>query len=73
MYIDAEVSGFDKNGVMKVHYIKKPIIIPIQDDKGYYLIKGKKCYLIYQMVDKMLYPSFGAVTELYTTPAVQFS
>lgn len=62
MYIDAEVSGLDKNGVMKVHYIKKPIVIPIQDDDGYFLIKGKKCYLIYQMVDKMLYPSFGAVT-----------
>lgn len=62
LYIDIEVSGLDKNGVMKVHYIKKPLIIPIQDDKGYYLIKGKKCYLIYQMVDKMLYPSFGAVT-----------
>lgn len=62
MYIDAEVSGLDKNGVMKVHYIKKPLVIPIQDKNGYYLIKGKKCYLIYQMVDKMLYPSFGAVT-----------
>lgn len=62
MYIDAEVSGLDKNGVMKVHYIKKPVVIPIQDKNGYYLIKGKKCYLIYQMVDKMLYPSFGAVT-----------
>lgn len=62
MYIDIEVSGLDKNGVMKVHYIKKPLIIPIQDEKGYYLIKGKKCYLIYQLVDKMLYPSFGAVT-----------
>lgn len=62
MYIDAEVSGLDKNGVMKVHYIKKPLVIPIQDSNGYYLIKGKKCYLIYQMVDKMLYPSFGAVT-----------
>lgn len=62
MYIDAEVSGMDKNGVMKVHYIKKPLVIPIQDKNGYYLIKGKKCYLIYQMVDKMLYPSFGAVT-----------
>ena len=62
MYIDVEVSGLDKNGVMKVHYIKKPLIIPIQDKDGYYLIKGKKCYLIYQMVDKMLYPSFGAVT-----------
>lgn len=62
MYIDAEVSGLDKNGVMKVHYIKKPLVIPIQDKDGYFLIKGKKCYLIYQMVDKMLYPSFGAVT-----------
>ena len=62
MYIDVEVSGLDKNGILKVHYIKKPIIIPIQDENGYYLIKGKKCYLIYQMVDKMLYPSFGAVT-----------
>ena len=62
LYIDAEVSGLDKNGVLKIHYIKKPIIIPIQDKDGYYFIKGKKCYLIYQMVDKMLYPSFGAVT-----------
>lgn len=62
MYIDFEVSGLDKNGVMQVKYIKKPIIIPIEDKNGYFLIKGKKCYLIYQMVDKMLYPSFGAVT-----------
>lgn len=62
MYIDAEISGKDKNGDLKVHYIKKPLVIPIEDDKGYYCIKGKKCYLIYQMVDKMLYPSFGAVT-----------
>lgn len=62
MYIDIEVSGLDKNGMLKVHYIKKPIILPIEDENGYYTIKGKKCYLIYQMVDKMLYPSFGAVT-----------
>lgn len=62
MYIDIEVSGLDKNGIMKVHYLKKPLVIPIEDKDGYYLIKGKKCYLIYQMVDKMLYPSFGAVT-----------
>lgn len=62
MYIDIEVSGLDKNGVRKVHYLKKPIVIPIQDKNGYYMIKGKKCYLIYQLVDKMLYPSFGAVT-----------
>ena len=62
MYIDFEVSGPNKNGITEVHYIKKPIVIPIEDKNGYLLIKGKKCYLIYQMVDKMLYPSFGAVT-----------
>lgn len=62
MYIHAEISGHDKMGNEKVHYITKPIIIPIADKNGYYLIKGKKCYLIYQLVDKMLYPSFGAVT-----------
>lgn len=62
MYIDVELTGKDKNGDLKVHYLKKPIIVPIEDEHGYYLIKGKKCYLIYQMVDKMLYPSFGAVT-----------
>ena len=62
MYLDVEVSGFNKNGIKEIHYLKKPIIIPIEDEHGYYMIKGKKCYLIYQMVDKMLYPSFGAVT-----------
>ena len=59
MYIDIEVSGLDKNEVTKIHYLKKPLVIPIQDKDGYLMIKGKKCYLIYQMVDKMLYPSFG--------------
>lgn len=62
MYIDAEVSGYDKNGTLKVHYIKKPLILPVEDENGYLSIKGKRCYIIYQLVDKMLYPSFGAVT-----------
>lgn len=62
LYIDVEVSGLDKSGNQKIHYIKKPIIIPIQDEKGYYRIKGKDYFLIYQMVDKMMYPSIGAVT-----------
>ena len=62
MYIDFEISGLNKDGKLEVVYIKKPLVIPIQDKNGYYLIKGKKCYMIYQMVDKMLYPSFGAVT-----------
>jgi hypothetical protein len=62
MYINVEVSGYDNNGNMKVHYLVKPVVVPIEDKNGYFYIKGKKCYLIYQMVDKMLYPSFGAVT-----------
>lgn len=63
IYIDVEVYGYDtKTGKNKMVYLKKPVILPIVDDDGYMLIKGKKCYLIYQLVDKMLYPSFGAVT-----------
>lgn len=62
MYIDFEISGLNKDNNIEVVYIKKPLILPIKDKNGYYLIKGKKCYLIYQLVDKMLYPSFGAVT-----------
>jgi len=58
----AEIGGIDKDGKYKYQYIIKPLIIPIQDEKGYLTIKGKKAYLIYQLVDKMLYPSFGAVT-----------
>lgn len=62
MYVTIEVSGKDKNDNYITKRFVKPIIIPLQDKHGYYMIKGKKCYLIYQMVDKMLYPSMGAVT-----------
>jgi hypothetical protein len=62
LYIDAEVSGLDKNGEHKVHYIKKPIIIPVQDEHGYYKIKGKTAYILFQLADKLSYPSIGAVT-----------
>lgn len=68
MYIDIELKGMNKKGEFEVRQIKKPIIIPIQDDKGFYTIKGKKYYLIYQMVDKMLYPSFNAVTTKSLMP-----
>lgn len=62
LYIDIELSGIDDNGKHQVIYLKKPLILPIEDDDGYYMIKGKKAYLIYQLLDKVLYPSFGAVT-----------
>lgn len=62
MYVTVEIKGKDKSGNYSVRYFKKPIIIPIEDEQGYLLLNGKRCYLIYQLVDKMLYPSFGAVT-----------
>lgn len=62
LYLDAEISGVDKNGEHQVHYLKKPIIIPTADEHGYLKIKGKKAYILFQMVDKLSYPSIGAVT-----------
>jgi len=62
LYLDVEISAYDKSGDYKVYYIKKPIIIPIQDEHGYYKIKGKSAYILFQLVDKLSYPSIGAVT-----------
>ena len=39
----------------KIHNISKSILIPLQDENGYYVIKGKKYYIIYQMVEKSIY------------------
>ena len=35
-----------------VYPITKAMLIPLQDEDGYFYIKGKKYYLIYQMVEK---------------------
>jgi hypothetical protein len=35
--------------------IEKPILIPVPDDNGYYTIKGKKYFLLYQLVDASTY------------------
>ena len=42
--------------------IKKSMLIPIADEQGYYQVKGKKYYLIYQMVEKSTYTSSSSVT-----------
>lgn len=62
LYIDIEISGVDKSGQRQIHYLKKPIIVPVADEHGYLKIKGKKAYILFQMVDKQSYPSIGAVT-----------
>lgn len=46
----------------QVYPIKKAMLIPLQDDNGYYQIKGKKYYMIYQMLEKSTYTSAQSVT-----------
>ena len=38
------------------------MLIPLQDEDGYYFIKGKKYYIIYQLCDKSTYTSSSSVT-----------
>jgi len=45
-----------------VYPFKKSMLIPIIDDDGYAKIKGKKYYLIYQMLEKSTYTSSQSVT-----------
>ena len=44
-----------------VYPITKAMLIPLQDEDGYVYIKGKKYYLIYQMVEKSTYTSSQSV------------
>lgn len=50
-----EINPKTKCQEYKVHPISKSILIPLQDENGYYVIKGKKYYIIYQMVEKSIY------------------
>ena len=40
----------------------KSMLIPIQDEKGYFYIKGKKYYMIYQMLESSTYTSANSIT-----------
>lgn len=46
----------------QIYPIKKSMLIPIQDENGYFLIKGKHYYMIYQMLEKSTYTSASSVT-----------
>lgn len=48
--------------IVRQKLLKKQMLIPLQDEDGYYFIKGKKYYIIYQLVDKSTYTSKSAVT-----------
>lgn len=45
-----------------VYPIKKDMLVPIQDEDGYFYIHGKKYYMIYQLVEKSTYTSRSAIT-----------
>lgn len=44
------------------HNMTKSMLIPLQDEDGYFYIKGKKYYLIYQMLEKSTYTSASSLT-----------
>lgn len=46
----------------QVYPIKKSMLIPLQDENGYFWIKSKKYYMIYQMLEKSTYTSASSVT-----------
>lgn len=50
------------------HPFTKAILIPLQDERGLYYLKGKHYYLIYQMVEKSTYTSASSVTTKSLMP-----
>lgn len=65
VHIQITVEGIDpttKEPSVHRKIIKKEMLIPLQDDDGYYMIRGKRYYIIYQLVEKSTYTSSSAVT-----------
>ena len=63
VWIQITVEEVDNNKpVIRQKLIKKQMLIPLKDENGYYFIKGKKYYIIYQLVDKSTYTSSSSVT-----------
>lgn len=60
----------DGNNIQNVKIITKKMLIPIQDDEGYFYIKGKRYYMIYQLTDKSTYNSNNTVTTKSLLPIV---
>lgn len=55
---------------LHVYPLKKSMLVPLQDEDGYFYIKGKKYYLIYQMVEKSTYTSSQSVTLKSLMPVI---
>ena len=54
--------------VKKIYPFHKTILIPLQDEDGYFYIKGKKYYLIYQLVEKSTYTNAQCVVQKSLMP-----
>lgn len=65
VYIQVTIEEEDpktKEKTVRQKMLKKQMLIPLQDENGYYFIKGKKYYIIYQLCDKSTYTSSSSVT-----------
>ena len=53
-----------KTNEVKIHrkVLKKSILIPLIDEDGYYYIKGKRYFLIYQLLEKSTYVGNQTIT-----------
>ncbi len=53
-----------KTGEISIHkhHLTKSMLIPLQDDDGYFYLNGSKKYLIYQLVEKSTYTTSQTIT-----------
>lgn len=73
LWIDIVVPEVDpktNNVVIREKNVKKNILIPLQDERGYFHIKGKSYYLLYQLVEKSTYTSNSSITFKSLMPVV---
>lgn len=73
LWIDITVPEIDpktKAHIVKTKTIKKNMLIPIQSEDGYFYIKGKRYYLIYQLVEKSTYTNPSSITFKSLMPVV---
>ena len=57
-----EVDTSTGEKIKKIYQQSKSMLIPLQDEDGYYHINGKRQYMIYQLLDKSTYTSKNGVT-----------
>ena len=56
-----EVDHKTGNIIVREKDVDKDILIPLQDERGYFFINGKKYYMIYQLVEKSTYTTSSGV------------